>query len=213
MNKHLQKLINSVFMETLLEDIELKEEAHQKITSQGSGQYLIDHPEMGITKVLNFGKNKNCEMDAIICEFTDSSVDDLLEGWTDTIIISITETARIDHQADEPVCSGEIEYDPRKNKLKVISYSSHIEGKKSFDMVVILTLQKYIPKMWEMELQNRGAEMPLDEFNAIGTGMVAGGPQLPLGADLKSLHAAFWQKDKDKKIKTASPMVHQNKRK
>ncbi len=51
----------------------------------------------------------------------------------------------------------------------------------------------------------------LDEFNAMGTGAVAGYQQ-PLGTDTKQIHKGFWREQPDpehsKEPKTGSPRLH-----
>lgn len=58
------------------------------------------------------------------------------------------------------------------------------------------------------------SEQNLDEFNAVGTGMVAG-YQAPLGApgvgSSSPLEKAFWRDKSGKEIKTASPALHKKK--
>lgn len=58
------------------------------------------------------------------------------------------------------------------------------------------------------------SEQNLDEFNAMGTGMVAG-YQAPLGApgigSSSPLEKAFWRDNSGKEIKTASPALHKKK--
>jgi len=58
------------------------------------------------------------------------------------------------------------------------------------------------------------SEQNLDEFNAMGTGMVAG-YQVPLGApgigSSSPLEKAFWRDNSGKEIKTGSPALHRKK--
>ncbi len=54
-------------------------------------------------------------------------------------------------------------------------------------------------------------EIITNELNTISVGNITGGPQMSVGDSREPMYKDLWKKDKDKKLKTASPVLHSKK--
>ncbi len=110
-----------------------------------------------------------------------------------------------------------ISVDPETKKIKISQFNSiRNEARPSLEMFALLyekvkSMVDYLEKINPEKFPRDEEEEPLEEFNSIGAGGISGGPQLPLGASTTALHKAFWARDRNKKLKTASPALHKKK--